>query len=143
MDIDFAYPSVKIPRMQFKIWIESERGRAGALAVYLKVPPSFVSKMVSGEKPIPVTHMAGIEAFSEGQVIRKEMRPDDWQTIWPELANETVAPPPLDKLPDHVIVEAIRANLIKDRRVFVRRSEDRKRLGLGLGLDVKGAGRGV
>lgn len=72
--------------MQFKNWVESERGRAGALAAYLKVPASFVSKMVSGEKPIPVTHMAAIEAFSNGQVTRQLMRPDDWQLIWPELA---------------------------------------------------------
>lgn len=124
--------------MQFKNWVESERGRACALAVYLKVPPSFVSKMVSGEKPIPVTHMAGIEAFSNGQVTRKEMRPDDWQTIWPELATQEVANPPLDQLPNHVIVDAIRANLIKDRRVFVRRAEDRKRLG----LEISSAGQG-
>lgn len=73
--------------MQFKKWAESERGRAGALAVYLKVPPSFVSKMVSGEKSIPVSHGAGIEAFSAGQVTRQEMFPDDWARIWPELVD--------------------------------------------------------
>jgi DNA-binding transcriptional regulator YdaS (Cro superfamily) len=125
--------------MQFKNWVESERGRSGALAVYLKVPPSFVSKMVSGEKPIPVTHMAGIEAFSNSQVTRKEMRPDDWRTIWPELATLAVPAPPLEKLPDHVIVEAIKANLIKDRRVFVRRAEDRNRLGLDISTALQGS----
>ncbi|MGH8647613.1 MAG: transcriptional regulator [Gammaproteobacteria bacterium] len=94
MDIDFAYPWVKIIIMLFKTWIESERGRAGALALFLKVPPSFVSKMVSGEKPIPISHMAAIEAFSNGQVTRQEMRPDDWQSIWPELAQAQAEPPP-------------------------------------------------
>lgn len=117
--------------MQFKNWVESERGRAGALAVYLKVPPSFVSKMVSGEKPIPVTHMAGVEVFSDGQVTRKEMRPDDWQTIWPELAH-AAAPiptdiPSVDPELDCAMAEAAQAGLI-ERRIFVRRADDRERL---------------
>lgn len=92
MDIDFAYPWVKIPSMLFRTWLESKRGLAGALAVYLKVPPSFVSKMASGDKPIPVAHMAAIEAYSGGEVTRQEMCPDGWQKIWPELVIQQNSP---------------------------------------------------
>jgi DNA-binding transcriptional regulator YdaS (Cro superfamily) len=58
------------------------------LAVHLGVPPSFISKMASGEKSIPLQHMSAIEAFTGGAVSRKDMRPDDWPRIWPELAEE-------------------------------------------------------
>lgn len=78
--------------MLFKPWIESKRGAAGELAAYLKVWPSFVSKMASGEKPIPIAHMAAIEAFTGGEVTRQEMCPDGWQKIWPELIHEQKDP---------------------------------------------------
>jgi DNA-binding transcriptional regulator YdaS (Cro superfamily) len=71
-----------------KSWMESERGRGGALARHLRVPGSFVSKMASGGKPIPVIHGAAIEQFTQGAVTRQQMFPNDWQRIWPELAEE-------------------------------------------------------
>lgn len=43
--------------------------------------------MASGDKPIPIQHMSAIESFTDGAVSRKEMRPDDWSHIWPELAH--------------------------------------------------------
>lgn len=57
-----------------------------SLAAVLGVPPSFVTKMGSGEKSIPVEHMAAIEAFTDGEVTRQEMHPTGWHRIWPELA---------------------------------------------------------
>lgn len=71
--------------MKLKSWIESERGRAMALARAIDVPPSFVSKMISGEKAIPAEHCQAIFAFTSGQVSIPEMR-DDWHKYWPELA---------------------------------------------------------
>lgn len=80
--------------MLFKNWLESKRGLAVALAAYLKVYPSFVSKMASGEKQIPIEHMAAIESFSGGDVTRQEMCPDKWQDIWPELVKAQGQPAP-------------------------------------------------
>jgi len=57
-----------------------------ALSRLIDVPPSFVSKMVSGEKAIPAEHCKTIEAFTGGEVTCQEMRPNDWQKYWPELA---------------------------------------------------------
>lgn len=69
-----------------KTWLVAERGRSAALAAALDVPRSFVTKMGSGEKRIPVEHMAAIESFTDGAVTRQEMHPTGWQRIWPELA---------------------------------------------------------
>lgn len=57
-----------------------------ALAKAIEVPPSFVSKMVNGEKAIPAEHCKAIEQFTGGAVTCQEMRPNDWHKYWPELA---------------------------------------------------------
>lgn len=57
------------------------------MASHLGVPVSFVHKMGSGEKPVPLAHAAAIEQFTQGEVTRRAMFPEDWPRIWPELAN--------------------------------------------------------
>jgi len=70
-----------------KKWIAAERGRGVRLAAALHVPASFVAKMASGDKPIPLEHATAIEQFTCGAVTRKAIRPNDWSRIWPELAD--------------------------------------------------------
>lgn len=77
-----------LPMIKLKTWLSAERGRGAALAAALRVPPSFVTKMGNGEKPIPVDHMADIESFTGGAVTRQEMCPE-WRRIWPELAESS------------------------------------------------------
>lgn len=72
--------------MNLKSWVEFERGRAMALAKAIDVPPSFVSKMISGEKAIPAEHCQAIFRYTDEQVTIPEMRPLDWHRYWPELA---------------------------------------------------------
>lgn len=60
-----------------------------ALAKAIDVPPSFVSKILSGEKAIPAEHCKAIERFTGGSVTCQEMRPADWHKYWPELAATT------------------------------------------------------
>ncbi len=36
---------------------------------------------------VPVEHCAAIEIATEGAVTRRDLRPDDWHKIWPELAD--------------------------------------------------------
>jgi len=69
-----------------KSWLAAERGRSLGLARELRVVPSFVNKMASGERPIPMEHGAAIDRFTNGAVTRQAMFPNDWQRIWPELA---------------------------------------------------------
>ena len=41
---------------------------------------------------VPIQHCAAIERISGGTVTRQELRPDDWQRIWPELAASDIEP---------------------------------------------------
>lgn len=72
--------------MKLNEWLKQERGRQAELARHLGIKPPQVADWISQDKPVPVVHMAAIEAYTEGAVTRRDMRPDDWQRIWPELA---------------------------------------------------------
>lgn len=74
--------------MDLKTWVESERGRAFALAKAIDVPPSFISKLVSGDKGVPQNRAPDIERFTAGAVAVEELLPDlTWLRIpdasWP------------------------------------------------------------
>ncbi len=72
--------------MNLNEWLKQERGRQAELARHLGIKPPQVADWISRDKPVPVVHMAAIEAYTAGAVTRRDMRPDDWQRIWPELA---------------------------------------------------------
>lgn len=38
---------------------------------------------------VPVEHCAAIERATAGAVTRRDLRPDDWAAIWPELAQQS------------------------------------------------------
>jgi DNA-binding transcriptional regulator YdaS (Cro superfamily) len=77
-----------------KKWLSDEHGRGAALARHLGVPASFVSKMAAGDKPVPLEHGALIESFTGGAVSRREMFPESFERIWPELAASDAQPAP-------------------------------------------------
>ena len=54
------------------------------LARRLKVTPAAVGNWKTRE--VPIQHCPAIERMTEGRVSRQQLRPDDWQVIWPELA---------------------------------------------------------
>jgi len=66
-------------------YFELERGRQAHLAKAIGVHAPDVSRWADGTRSIPVIYGARIEAATKGLVTRKEMFPDDWQKIWPEL----------------------------------------------------------
>lgn len=72
--------------MDLKTYIDSERGRAKALAKYLVVSPSYLSQMAAGKSPISPGLAVKIWRGSDFLVTRQDMFPDTWETIWPELA---------------------------------------------------------
>ena len=67
---------------------------AAALARDVGVSPALVYQWRTGRRPVPVEHCAAIERFTIGEVSRRDLRPDDWQRIWPELANRPAGPAP-------------------------------------------------
>lgn len=71
--------------MNLKDWAHKERGRQAALAAFLGVPAPNVSCWVMGVKSPSIKTAVAIENFTEGQVSRREIFPDSWGDIWPEL----------------------------------------------------------
>ncbi|VEJ54594.1 transcriptional regulator [Pragia fontium] len=72
--------------MELKIYIEGlERGGAKQLASQLSVSSSFLSQMASGAAAISPERCVLIESLTGGAVTRKDLKPSDWQKIWPEL----------------------------------------------------------
>lgn len=58
------------------------------LAAALGVVQSAVSGWLK-RGSVPVKYCAAIERATRGEVTRRDLRPDDWQDIWPELADPT------------------------------------------------------
>jgi len=61
------------------------RGAQRALAEKLKIPPVLISQWANLRRPIPADRCVEIERATDGVVTRKDLRPDDWHRIWPEL----------------------------------------------------------
>jgi DNA-binding transcriptional regulator YdaS (Cro superfamily) len=60
-------------------------GSYEALAKQLGVTRAAVHQWTSPTRKVPIEHCARIEAITKGAVTRQMLRPDDWQSIWPEL----------------------------------------------------------
>lgn len=99
-------------------------GGLTALARLLGVAPPTVHEWKTGKRPVPVERCVAIERATESAVTRQDLRPDDWQDIWPELAVTQLENPSIDKDLDHFMAQAAQAGLI-ERRNAVRRAEDR------------------
>ena len=70
----------------------SGRGSKAVLARAIGVHPPDLSDWLSGKRAVPVHHCVAIERATEGAVSRRDLRPHDWQDIWPELVQPTSQP---------------------------------------------------
>lgn len=61
-------------------------GAGKRLAEAIGAPQPDVSDWANGHRPVPIARCVAIEKATEGQVSRRDLRPDDWQQFWPELA---------------------------------------------------------
>lgn len=62
------------------------RGSASLLGREIGVSPVLISQWANGDRPVPPKHCVAIERATNGAVTRRDLRPDDWHLIWPELA---------------------------------------------------------
>ncbi|WP_097201259.1 transcriptional regulator [Delftia acidovorans] len=62
-------------------------GSLNALGLALGVSKAAVWQWMAGGRQVPVKHCPRIEALTRGAVTRRELRPDDWQLLWPELGH--------------------------------------------------------
>jgi len=94
---------------KLKSWLSAGRGRCKSLAAHLGVPQSFVSKMASGEKSVPVEHGLAIEQFTGGAFLRREYWPHKCGRIWPDLADPqpNTAAAPAQQAPAAINSEAL------------------------------------
>lgn len=64
----------------------SQSGTQSKLAADLSISTAQVWQWKEGRRPVPYEYAAAIEASSGGAVTRKDLFPEDWKRIWPELA---------------------------------------------------------
>nr|WP_315471732.1 YdaS family helix-turn-helix protein [uncultured Rhodoferax sp.] len=57
-----------------------------AYATKCGVAEQYLYQVLTGRKVASPELCVSIERATSGQVTRQELRPDDWQAIWPELA---------------------------------------------------------
>lgn len=60
-------------------------GGKAALARLLRVTPPSVQQWFNESRPVPPNRCVAIERVTNGVVTRRDLRPDDWHLIWPEL----------------------------------------------------------
>lgn len=91
--LTYTKPMANNATMNFKIWVNGQRGRSLAIAQALGVTPPVVSDWVTGKKGVPLERCVQIERATNGEVTRQDLRPDDYQDIWPELAQPAASAP--------------------------------------------------
>lgn len=74
--------------MKLKDYFLTRRGEQSKMAEALGISTSQMSQMVSGLCAISNERCVAIEKFTDGLVSRKDLKPDTWQKIWPELAEK-------------------------------------------------------
>lgn len=63
-------------------YVKAKRGRLTDLAKGLGVSDSYLSQMISGERPMDPTYCVAIEKLTKGKVPRASCRPLDGHVIW-------------------------------------------------------------
>ncbi|KHJ60183.1 transcriptional regulator [Burkholderia glumae] len=51
----------------------------------LGVSQGLVCQWIKKRRPVAADRCVAIERATDGAVTRRDLRPDDWQDIWPEL----------------------------------------------------------
>jgi DNA-binding transcriptional regulator YdaS (Cro superfamily) len=75
--------------MELNKYIETTNRTDFARAV--GVSPDMVYQWIKGIRPVSAERCVAIEQATAGAVTRKDLRPDDWHLIWPELTNKEAA----------------------------------------------------
>ena len=85
--MDMLLRFAKMVVMKLSDYLVSQgRGAKSRLAAQVGGHASDVSDWLAGKRPVPVHRCAAIERATGGAVTRRDLRPDDWHLIWPEMA---------------------------------------------------------
>ncbi|WP_427773038.1 transcriptional regulator [Comamonas thiooxydans] len=66
-------------------------GSEKALADWLGVTKAAVWQWKQEGRKTPIEHCPEIERRTSGAVTRRDLRPNDWHLIWPELAQPSTS----------------------------------------------------
>jgi DNA-binding transcriptional regulator YdaS (Cro superfamily) len=77
--------------VDLKTYVASERGAAKKLADSLGISPSYLSQLISGRSAVSPERAVDIERATSLAVTRRDLFPENWQRIWPELQAEQPA----------------------------------------------------
>lgn len=78
--------------MDLSNYITQTSAKKSEMARALDVSPALLHQWVRGIRPVAVLHCAAIEKLTNGMVTRQDLRPNDWQQIWPDLVKRRRAP---------------------------------------------------
>ncbi len=67
------------------------------LAGKLLITPVLISQWANESRPVPPERCVEIEIATDGVVSRRDLRPNDWMRLWPELAGVVM---PISGRPD-------------------------------------------
>lgn len=73
--------------MNLSDYLKTERGKTAELAAALQVSASLVTQWAAG-KPIAAERCPAIESITGGLVTRRDLRPNDWWLVWPEMVTK-------------------------------------------------------
>ena len=75
--------------MELKTFLqESGHGSATRIAKIINAKPVDVGYWANKKRPVPTKRCVQIEQATGGLVTRRDLRPDDWAQIWPELKGD-------------------------------------------------------
>ena len=69
---------------------ELSTSKRAELAELAGISPQYLYQCLSGRRCMGPLLAARVEHVTNGAVTRKELRPNDWHLIWPELKDEAV-----------------------------------------------------
>lgn len=72
--------------MDIQTYLKTNPQQMRVLAQEMGIGVANIYQWMRGIRPVPVERCAVVERLTGGEVTRKDLRPDDWHEIWPELA---------------------------------------------------------
>ncbi len=73
--------------MKLLDYIRQPENSASALAARAGIAPAFLYQIAHGKRQASAALARTMEGATSGAVTRRDLRPDDWWLIWPELVN--------------------------------------------------------
>lgn len=73
--------------MDIQKYLSKTNTSQAAFALTIGVSQGMVWQWITKKRPVPIERCVDIENATDGSISRRDLRPNDWQKIWPELNN--------------------------------------------------------